>query len=370
MPSRPRSATWATGGADDRALPARARSPRSPPGRRLRACGRWRSSGPGSGGSGSGGRRRCSRTRPRSSGRMWPGSARRTSRRAGRPGPIEGPAVVAASWFAPSGAAITLAASVRRLVHERHDRRLGLPAGARVEGSTATGPAVEIDGIRLRGAFDLITALERAPGGGLRRFPRARQRRPVPEGSIVLGDPGDVICWARRSSRAWSSTCGMAPSCWRKGSRSATAPGWKARCTSGRRPAAGRIPSAPRSFGPECRVHGEVVGKRLPRLRQQEPRRVRRPQRGGPLGEPGRGDHDLESRRTPMATVRLDIAGAPDRDRPAQPRHPVRRSRQDGDRHHARDRDGDLGAGANVFGAPTRPSTCRRSHGGATGRAA
>ena len=136
--------------------------------------------------------------------------------------------------------------------------------------------------------------------------------------------------------------CVTAPSCWTKASRSATAPAWRVRSTPAPAPGCWAASSARSVFGPECRVRGEVVDQRVPGLRQQGPRRLRRPQRGGALGEPGRGDHDVQSeehlRRGPPRHRR-----APPGDRPAQPRHPLRRSRQDRDRHHAGDGIGDLG---------------------------
>jgi len=109
------------------------------------------------------------------------------------PGRVDGPAVVAASWFAPGGAAIAVEAGVRRLVH--HGTTVGwvVPAGSAWKGPGDSGAAAEIDGIRLRGTWDLITALERLLAEDCADF-RTAPRQPVPEGSLVLGDPGDVIC--------------------------------------------------------------------------------------------------------------------------------------------------------------------------------
>jgi UDP-N-acetylglucosamine diphosphorylase/glucosamine-1-phosphate N-acetyltransferase len=109
------------------------------------------------------------------------------------PGRVEGPAVVAASWFAPSGAAITFEESVRRLVHEGTTVAWIVPPDGAWKGPGDGGPAAEIDGLHLRGTWDLVTALERLLPEDCADF-RTAPRQAVPEGSIVLGDPDDVIC--------------------------------------------------------------------------------------------------------------------------------------------------------------------------------
>jgi UDP-N-acetylglucosamine diphosphorylase/glucosamine-1-phosphate N-acetyltransferase len=55
-----------------------------------------------------------------------------------------------------------------------------------------TGPALEIEGLPLRGAFDLVTALEVLLKDDCADFIGSTSA--VPEGSIVLGDPSRVIC--------------------------------------------------------------------------------------------------------------------------------------------------------------------------------
>lgn len=107
-------------------------------------------------------------------------------------GHVEGPAIIAAAWFAPSGEAVELPAS-GRLAHEGRTVGWVVPEGARWEGPSDEGPASEIGGLVLEGAWDLLTALELflpadcqgalADAGGFE----------LPPGSIVLGDPGDVL---------------------------------------------------------------------------------------------------------------------------------------------------------------------------------
>jgi UDP-N-acetylglucosamine diphosphorylase/glucosamine-1-phosphate N-acetyltransferase len=109
------------------------------------------------------------------------------------PGGVTGPAVVAASWFAPSGAAIELDPALRRLLHQGATVAWIVPPGGTWHGPGDGGPAAEIEGVRLRGTYDLITALERLLAEDCADF-RSAPRQPVPEGSVVLGDPADVIC--------------------------------------------------------------------------------------------------------------------------------------------------------------------------------
>jgi UDP-N-acetylglucosamine diphosphorylase/glucosamine-1-phosphate N-acetyltransferase len=105
---------------------------------------------------------------------------------------IEGPALVAASWFAPTGVPISPAPGVRRLAHDNETVGWIVSAGERWTGPHEKGSALEISGVRLHGTYDLLTALEQlliadcadflvAPHGG------------VPEGSLVLGDPAHLI---------------------------------------------------------------------------------------------------------------------------------------------------------------------------------
>ena len=109
------------------------------------------------------------------------------------PGPVAGPAVIGASWFAPSGTPLALEPGTRRLVHEGATVGWIVPPGGTWKGPGDAGPATEVEGIRLRGTYDLITALERLLAEDCADF-RTAPRHPVPEGSLVLGDAADVIC--------------------------------------------------------------------------------------------------------------------------------------------------------------------------------
>jgi UDP-N-acetylglucosamine diphosphorylase/glucosamine-1-phosphate N-acetyltransferase len=111
------------------------------------------------------------------------------------PGPIEGPAVVAAAWFAPTGDRIPdleTPGAVRRLRHGGHTVGWVVPRGERWEGPHERGEGREVAGLLLRGTFDLITALERFLGEDCADL-RAAPSTGVPEGSIVLGEAANIV---------------------------------------------------------------------------------------------------------------------------------------------------------------------------------
>jgi UDP-N-acetylglucosamine diphosphorylase/glucosamine-1-phosphate N-acetyltransferase len=108
-------------------------------------------------------------------------------------GPIEGPAVVAISTFAPSGVAPEVEPETRRLEHDGVTVAWIVPQHETWTGPTDQGPARPIDGILLRGTFDLVRALETFLPDDCRDHLAAHDQDPVPAGSIVLGDPAGVI---------------------------------------------------------------------------------------------------------------------------------------------------------------------------------
>lgn len=105
---------------------------------------------------------------------------------------VDGPALVGRSDFAPSGVPPELGRKAARLVHEGETVGWWVPEGQRWDGDGGNWPELEIDGLRLHGAYDLVNALEhflppdaadftREPGDG------------VPDGCVVIGDPTDVV---------------------------------------------------------------------------------------------------------------------------------------------------------------------------------
>jgi UDP-N-acetylglucosamine diphosphorylase/glucosamine-1-phosphate N-acetyltransferase len=108
------------------------------------------------------------------------------------PTTIEGPAVVAASWFAPTGVPVSPGSGIRRLTHRGETVGWVVAAGERWSGPHDKGPAQEIDGVLLRGTYDLLTALEQLLPADCTDFLVAPHPG-VPEGSLVLGDPAHLI---------------------------------------------------------------------------------------------------------------------------------------------------------------------------------
>ncbi len=108
------------------------------------------------------------------------------------PGKLSGPATIVASTFAPSGVRIAPAPGVRRFTHRGTTVGWIVASGEVWERPHGEGAALEVEGLPLRGAFDLVTALEALLPGDCADFLGEATSR-VPEGSVVLGDPARVI---------------------------------------------------------------------------------------------------------------------------------------------------------------------------------
>ncbi|HEX5004805.1 MAG TPA: putative sugar nucleotidyl transferase [Gemmatimonadales bacterium] len=106
-------------------------------------------------------------------------------------GPVEGPAIVAASWFAPSGEPLELDEGTARLTHEGLTVAWIVGEGDTWEGEHEEGDAQEIDGLVLHGAYDLLTALEHLLPADCADF-LATRGDDLPGGSIVIGEPSEV----------------------------------------------------------------------------------------------------------------------------------------------------------------------------------
>jgi UDP-N-acetylglucosamine diphosphorylase / glucose-1-phosphate thymidylyltransferase / UDP-N-acetylgalactosamine diphosphorylase / glucosamine-1-phosphate N-acetyltransferase / galactosamine-1-phosphate N-acetyltransferase len=180
------------------------------------------------------------------------------------PGPVEGPAVIGASTFAPAGDRIAglgrldATAAVRRLRHQGTTVGWVVPAGHRWTGPDEGGEAIEVGGLLLRGSFDLLTALEQFLGQDCADL-RAAPSTGVPEGSIVLGDPAGVVVMGasiepgvvfdvRRGAVVLEAGVEV-----RHGTR-LEGPLFAG---TGTRLLGGFIRAS--AFGPECRVHGEIA---------------------------------------------------------------------------------------------------------------
>lgn len=111
--------------------------------------------------------------------------------------PLEGPALVGRSDFAPSGAAVDLPDMPARLVNDGATVGWWIPRGARWDSAATDQPFVQVDGLLLHGAFDLVTALEHFLVADVTDFTHERGDE-LPAGSIVIGDPGDIVLLGAR----------------------------------------------------------------------------------------------------------------------------------------------------------------------------
>jgi UDP-N-acetylglucosamine diphosphorylase/glucosamine-1-phosphate N-acetyltransferase len=109
-------------------------------------------------------------------------------------GAVQGPAVVARSDFAPSGPELELEPGIRRLTHEGVTVAWIIREGETWNAANDEGDELAIEGLALHGAWDLITALEHLLPADCTDALLAGPE-PVPDGSLVLGDPGDVACF-------------------------------------------------------------------------------------------------------------------------------------------------------------------------------
>ena len=107
--------------------------------------------------------------------------------------PVTGPAVICRSDFAPSGHAPDLPEGTRRLVHEGTTVGWIVPEGVTWQGPNDEGKAAELDGVVLHGAADLVTVLELFLPGDVATATADVNPDPIPEGTVILGDPGDVV---------------------------------------------------------------------------------------------------------------------------------------------------------------------------------
>jgi UDP-N-acetylglucosamine diphosphorylase/glucosamine-1-phosphate N-acetyltransferase len=173
------------------------------------------------------------------------------------PGAIPGPALVAASWFAPTGAPLNPGEEVRRLVHR--DETVGwiVPPGERWDGPHQRGPELEIEGVPLRGTYDLLTALELLLAADCADF-QAAPHQGVPVGSVILGDPAELIVLGASIEPAvvFDTRQGVIVVDQGAEIRSGTRLEGPLYVGPGTRVLGGFIRAS--VFGPECRVRGEI----------------------------------------------------------------------------------------------------------------
>jgi len=108
------------------------------------------------------------------------------------PGDVEGPAIVGLSSFAPTGVVPSLGDEPAALVNDDSVVGWWVPVGVTWHPGDEPAPRVEIDGIQLHGAYDLVTALEHFLVADVADF-TSEGGDELPHGSIVIGDPHDVV---------------------------------------------------------------------------------------------------------------------------------------------------------------------------------
>jgi UDP-N-acetylglucosamine diphosphorylase/glucosamine-1-phosphate N-acetyltransferase len=171
---------------------------------------------------------------------------------------IEGPALIGAAWFAPTGAPIPPGSAARRLVHGNETVGWLVPEGGRWDGPDEKGPAVEVDGVRLHGTYDLLTALETLLPADCSDF-LAAPSAGVPEGSTVFGDPSHLVNLRATVEPGVVFDLRQGPVVLDHGSeiRSGTRLEGPSYVGPGTRVLGGFVRGS--VFGPECRVRGEVA---------------------------------------------------------------------------------------------------------------
>ena len=105
---------------------------------------------------------------------------------------VDGPAVIGSSAFAPSGLPVAFPAEPATLRNDDAVVGWWVPEGHQWEGPSQDWPGTEVEGFPLHGAYDVLGALEHLLVADVADFTR-EPGDAVPEGSVVLGDPHDVI---------------------------------------------------------------------------------------------------------------------------------------------------------------------------------
>ena len=99
---------------------------------------------------------------------------------------VQGPAVIGSSTFAPRGLAGTLPDAPARLIHDGITVGWVVPAGATWSGPVANAQSLSVEGVLLRGVYDLVSALEQLLREDTIKL--LGDSEAVPKGSIVIGD--------------------------------------------------------------------------------------------------------------------------------------------------------------------------------------
>ena len=110
---------------------------------------------------------------------------------------VSGAAIVGRSDFAPAGVPLELPDTPQRLVNDGTTVGWWVPEGVTWDGEHTDWPELEIDGMILHGAYDVVTALEHLLEPDTADFTHETSD-PVPQGSMIIGDPSDVVILGAR----------------------------------------------------------------------------------------------------------------------------------------------------------------------------
>jgi UDP-N-acetylglucosamine diphosphorylase/glucosamine-1-phosphate N-acetyltransferase len=110
-----------------------------------------------------------------------------------QPHEVTGPAIVGRSDFAPSGTPVELSSAAATLTNDEHPVGWWIPAGERWNpAALPSWDPLDIDGLRMHGSYDLVTALEYLLQPDAADFTHDGGDA-LPDGSIVFGDPSEVV---------------------------------------------------------------------------------------------------------------------------------------------------------------------------------
>ena len=107
-------------------------------------------------------------------------------------GIVNGPAVVGRSDFAPSGVEVEYPSHSARFVNDGETVGWWVVEGDTWESDQDSWPAIELEGVQLHGAYDVVTAMEHLLHPDVLDFTQEPGDE-IPQGSAVIGDPGDVV---------------------------------------------------------------------------------------------------------------------------------------------------------------------------------
>lgn len=173
------------------------------------------------------------------------------------PGEATGPAWVVRADVVPSRLPLVPADQARCLTLDGEPVAWRLDAGQQWQGAITSGPDHPISGMHLRGSWGLVTALEQVLGSDAEEFTRAGGD-PIPDGVIVLGDPSRVVLLDAEVEPGTVFDTRQGAVVLTEGVvvRSGTRLEGPLVAGPGTLLLGGHIRHA--SFGPQCRVHGEV----------------------------------------------------------------------------------------------------------------